>query len=114
MIVLPEGHLTPVARHGLEVLVDLSRLLPAPAGLGAVEIELTDEGSPDLRAPFLVVDGRVRVSRALLTTVGEIVSATAEQGSAERDRLGRVSSSANALVMQGLDGPVVISSLAAR
>ena len=52
--------------------------------------------------------------RALLTTVGEIVSAKAEQGSTARDRLGRVPSSANALVVQGLEGTPVISILAAR
>jgi hypothetical protein len=117
MIVLPEGHLTPVARHGLQVLIDLSRLLPAPAGLGAVGIELTDEGDGSLRdlgAPFRVVDGRVRIPRPLLTNIGEIVSAKAEQVSTARDRLGRVPTGANALVLQGLDGTPVISFLAAQ
>lgn len=100
MIVLPEQGLTSLERHGLDVLVDCSRLLPAPAGLGATRIEVAEGGPPGvdgLRHDPVVTDGALRIPRDLLRTVGDLVSAGAEQRTAERDRLGRVPSAVNAL-----------------
>lgn len=117
MIVLPEAALTPMERHGLAVLVDLSRLLPAAEGLGALRITIVDgrsseaarlEGEPAFRGDELLLD------RALLATIGRIVSAEAEQVTRERDRLGRVPSTANALVGAGTSATPVVSRYAAR
>ena len=67
MIVLPEQDLTPIERHGLDVLVDLSRLLPAPASTGAVHLAVVDGGDEGLQAideTPVVVDGRLTLPRA--------------------------------------------------
>ena len=112
MIVLPEQDLTPIERHGLDVLVDLSRLLPAPASTGAVHLAVVDGGDEGLQAideTPVVVDGRLTLPRALLATIGAFVAAAAEQRSPLRDRLGRVPSSANALVSGGVAGSPLLS-----
>lgn len=117
MIVLPEEGLAPLERHGLEVLIDLARLLPAPSGLGALRVELVDGGAPgvqrlaeepEIRGDALVLD------RALLATIGRVVSAEAEQATPHRDTLGRVPSRANALVAEGRSGTPVLSQFALR
>lgn len=117
MIVLPEAGLSPLERHGLDVLVDLARLLPAPPGLGALRVEVLDGGTPG--AKRLAEEPEVRgdalyLDRALLATVGRIVSAEAEQVTRDRDRLGRVPSHANALVADGRSGTPVVSAFASR
>ncbi|MEP6744644.1 MAG: hypothetical protein ABJB33_04045 [Gemmatimonadota bacterium] len=115
MIVLPEQGLTPTERHGLDVLVDLSRLLPAPPGMGAVRLEIV-EGGPvgvaALSAEPVAADGRLLLPRRVLAAIGEIVSAAAEQLTPERDRLGRVPTSANLLIGAGAADTPVVSRLA--
>ncbi len=112
MIVLPEQGLTPLERHGLDVLVDLSRLLPAPASLGAMRLEVV-EGGPlgltGLREQPVVVEGALRVPRNLLRAIGNLVTAAAEQATTERDPLGRVPSSVNAMVMGGVAEEPLVS-----
>lgn len=117
MIVLPEQRLTPIERHGLDLLVDLSRLLPAPSGLGALRLAVVEggpEGVTALQEEPVAADGSLSVRRAALAAAGAIASATAEQGTARRDRLGRVPSDANVLVAAGLAERPVLSQWAQR
>ena len=57
-------------------------------------------------------DGRVVVPRDVLAIVAGIAGAVEEQGSAERDKFGRVPSRANPLVAQGLEREPVVSQAA--
>lgn len=117
MIVLPESGLPPLERHGLDVLIDLSRLLPASGGLGALRIEIVEGGAPGIQR--LAEEPEIRgdvvfLDRALLATIGRVVSAEAEQVTQDRDPLGRVPSRANALVAEGRSGTPAVSQLAVR
>ena len=117
MIVLPEGRLDPLLRHGLDVLVDLSRLLPAPPASGAMRLAIADqggEGPAALQEPIAASEGRVVITRGTLRAIGELVTAGAERETTERDRLGRIPTGANALVAAGLEGTPVISTFASR
>ena len=112
MIVLPEQGLTPLERHGLDVLVDLSCLLPAPAALGAMRIEVVEDGPMGLagfREDPVVADGALRLPRNLLRTIGDLVTAAAEQGTTQRDPLGRVPSSVNEMVAGGVAEEPLVS-----
>ena len=112
MIVLPEQGLTPLERHGLDVLVDLSCLLPAPAALGAMPLAVV-EGGPTglaaLREDPTVAEGALRIPRNTLRAIGDLVTAAAEQGTTQRDRLGRVPSSVNEMVASGISDQPLIS-----
>lgn len=117
MIVLPGAGLSPLERHGLEVLIDLSRLLPAPDGLGALRVEIVDGGTPGVQR--LADEPEIRgdalcLDRALLATIGRVVSAEAEQVTTLRDRLGRVPSRANVLVAEERSATPVLSAFAFR
>jgi hypothetical protein len=115
VIQLPTEGLTPVERHGLALLVDLSRVLPAPAAAATVRLDLVAGGSEGLEAladePG-IDDGVIRVTRNAVRTFGEIGGMVAEQRASERDRLGRVPSSANPLVQAWREREPVLSTYA--
>src|SRR5258705_3972179 len=108
MILLPPvGSVSGIERYGLDLLVDLSRLLPVGTGVSgdAVRVEIADRGpdSPSLRECIdhnwymERSDGAVTVPRAVLGLVGAVAGAAAEQASTKRDRHGRVPPSENPL-----------------
>ncbi len=117
MILLPAEGLGPIERYGLALLIDLSRVLPASEGAASVRVELVDGGRKGIAAldeDPIATNGVVRVSRAVLRAFGGTGGLVDEQWSKERDRLGRVPSSANALVQEGREGDPVLSRYAAR
>src|SRR5687768_3618180 len=95
--VTPE-RLSPAERYGLEVLIDLSRLLVAErtecelVRLTVVERQSAGSAAADLSpmAALERADGEVRVTTAALRGVAEIAGAAFEQRSAAADRHGRV------------------------
>src|SRR5437762_6894891 len=120
MIQLP--HATSCAgieRFGLDRLVDLSRLLPAPAlePYDLVRLQVSDRGpsTSGLRDCmshgwyFERSDGMVTIPRNVLSRIGEVAGAVAEQHSTQRDRHGRVPPSENALAADRLEQEPVIS-----
>ncbi len=114
MIKLPEARLSAAEHFALNMLVDLSRLVPAAATLDVVRLELSEEVPRELRGWMAAgwgidfADGVVRVPRALLQTVIDVAGAGAEQRATERDRYSRVPSSANPLVHEELEREPVI------
>jgi hypothetical protein len=114
VIKLPEGGLSPAERFALDVLVDLARLVPAAPALDVVRLELIEQAPRDLRGWMAagwgidVADGVVRLPRAVLRAVIDVAGAAAEQRVTERDRYGRVPSSANPLVREELEREPVI------
>lgn len=109
----PATALTSAERFGLELLVDLARLVPMedPAA-DVVQLEITDRVGRTDRASDLHSlaagrwgmepgDGVVRIARAALSVVTEVAGAAAEQRSIARDRHERVPSGENALVAAG-------------
>ncbi|HET7623351.1 MAG TPA: hypothetical protein VFK39_15705 [Gemmatimonadaceae bacterium] len=114
----PVVALTAAERFGLELLVDLSRLVPmedAAADVVAVEVVDGGERTPDLRSlaaggwGMEPGDGVVRVPRTALAMVTEIAGAAAEQRSEARDPHDRVPSAENALAAAGLEREPVVS-----
>lgn len=99
--------LTPRERYGLEVLIDLSRLLVVEnpeadvarvavgAGTGSLDRHLRQ--GPD----FERESGRVRLPRTLLGHVTDVAGAALEQASPATDRHGRVPAELNPLVQTG-------------
>jgi hypothetical protein len=123
MIRLPgtEG-LPPADRRALTLLTDLARLLPvSDAAADIVTLDLTDRPAafPSLRAwqaahwGIEAGDGVVRLARAALAVVTDLVTAERERRSAARDRFGRVPSPANALVAEGFEREPLVSQAAA-
>ena len=123
MIALPvdAGALPPLARYGLDVLVDLSRLLPAPEHAGAVRLRVHDGGSgvtpaaTDL-AGWMARDwtlrpgeGELSVHADALAVLGAVAGMADEQRSTARDRFDRVPSSENRLVRTSLERQAVVS-----
>lgn len=114
MIKLPEARLSAAEHFALDMLVDLSRLVPAAAALDVVRLELSEEAPRELRGWMAagwgieVADGIVRVPRAVLQAVIDVAGAAAEQRATERDRYSRVPSSANPLVREELEREPVI------
>lgn len=112
--------LLPSERHGLEVLIDLSRLLPVEqAECDLVRLTLTERSSAgsaaaDLspQAAFERADGEVRVSLASLRAVTEVAGGAFEQRSTRTDRHGRVLAAENPLVAAGQSRRPVVSVLA--
>jgi hypothetical protein len=109
-------------RFGLELLVDLARLVPVedPAA-DVVAIEVVESPTRGESVRTLAArkwgieagDGVVRLPRAALEVAAEVAGAVAEQRSGARDRHDRVPSAENALVAAGLEREPVVS-LAAR
>jgi hypothetical protein len=117
--VTPE-RLSPAERYGLEVLIDLSRLLVAErtecelVRLTVVERQSAGSAAADLSpmAALERADGEVRVTTAALRGVAEIAGAAFEQRSAAADRHGRVPAAENPLVAAGQSRRPVVSLLA--
>jgi hypothetical protein len=118
----PSAALTNAQRYGLELLVDLARLVPMedPAA-DVVAIEVVDGSQRGLDLREVAArgwgvepgDGVVRVPRAALDLVTEVAGAAAEQRNDARDRHDRVPSAENVLVAAGVEREPVVS-LAAR
>ena len=119
MITLPDRTtLHSLERFGLDVLVDLScfpEVENASADVVRLEITEREPNVTDLRAAATQQwyiersDGAVTVPRAVLRRLGEIAAGVAEQRSTVRDRFGRVPSSENVLVQQGLTAEPVVA-----
>src|SRR5579863_6183012 len=102
---------TPTGPAGpLDILVDQSRVLVVddPAA-DVVTLRVDDTpGAPE----YAVSDGTVAIARSLLARVADIAGAEAESRATARDRYGRVPSSANPLVADGLERRPVITEAA--
>lgn len=115
MIRWPATALTSAEHFGLELLVDLARLVPMEDASADVVQLVATEGACDLRAlasrkwGMEPGDGEVRIPRSALVMVTELAGAAAEQRSLARDRHDRVPSAENALVEAGLERDPVVS-----
>jgi hypothetical protein len=105
----------------LLLLTELARLIPVTdPSADVVRIEVADRPESfvslgEWRAAGWGIepgDGVVRIARAGLHLVGEVVSAAAEIWTTARDRFDRVPASANALVAAGLEREPVVSQMA--
>jgi hypothetical protein len=130
-IVVGSPPLSPVEQYGLDVVVDLSRLLvvaeagPGAEAANAVGIVSLMVGPPPaaghagaavslLAAAITVADGSVTVPRALLRAVADVAGAGIEQRSSGRDRYNRVPSADNPVVAAGVEREPVVSIAGAR
>jgi hypothetical protein len=112
--------LGPNERYGLEVLIDLSRLLIAEQAecplvrVGVVERRSAGSAAADLspKAALELGDGEIRVTTAALRGIAEIAGGALEQRSNASDRHGRVPSTENPLVAAGQSRRPVVSILA--
>jgi hypothetical protein len=116
---VPPGRLRPAESFGLDVLIDLSRLLVAQqAECDVVRLTVMDrpysELPPHDLAPAVALErahGEVRVSTAALYAVAEIAGGATEQRSGAVDRHGRVPAEENPLVATGRFRQPVVSML---
>lgn len=113
------SRLSPSRRFGLEVLVDLSRLIPVSDPAAAAPRLTVVEEAADLAAVLRSPEGAFRlqgdevvIPDGLLDHVVAVVAAMAEQRSTASDRHGRVPASANVLVSHGLQSEPVVSRVA--
>jgi hypothetical protein len=112
--------LRPDERYGLEVLVDLSRLLVAEQAdcdlvrLTVVQRESAGAAAADLspQAGLLRGEGEVQVTTAALRGVAEVAGGAFEQRNAATDRHGRVLAAENPLVAAGQSRRPIVSLLA--
>jgi hypothetical protein len=112
--------LGPAERYGLDLLIDLSRLLPVEqTECDVVRLTVTERPSSGSAAADLsshaAIDrgeGEVRVSLAALRAVAEVAGGAIEQRSRTVDRHGRVPSAENPLVAAGQSRRPVVSQLA--
>ena len=112
--------LPPAERYGLDVLLDLSRLLVAEqSDVDLVRLTIGDRGTAgsaaaDLspRAALERLNGEVQVSIGALRAVAEVAGGAIEQRSKATDRHGRVPASDNPLVAAGQSRRPVVSLLA--
>src|SRR5690349_4518382 len=108
---LPLG---PVEQFGLDVLLDLSRLLRFTGDGDVVRLRVSS-GQASLddliasRWPLDRAPGVVTVPGGALRLVAEIAGAAAEQRSSTRDRYGRVPSSINVLAAAGTEREPILS-----
>jgi hypothetical protein len=117
--VTPE-RLGPSERYGLDVLIDLSRLLLVERAecelvrLSVVDRDSAGSAAADL-SPMAALergDGEVRITTAALRGVAEVAGGAAEQRSRAKDRHGRVPAAENPLVAGGQSRRPVVSLLA--
>jgi hypothetical protein len=115
-----QNRLRPSERFGLDLLLDLSRLLVAEqSDCDLVRLTLLERGSAGSAAadvsPHAALErgeGEVRVTLAALQGIAEIAGGAAEQRSTARDRHGRVPPAENPLVASGQSRQPVVSKLA--
>ena len=109
-------------QRSLTLLTDLARLIPvADPQADVVTLELSDrpERFDGLRSwqsggwGITTADGVVRLARAGLRLVTEVVAAARERRGRVRDRFDRVPSDENALVAEGLEREPLVSQAAA-
>jgi hypothetical protein len=120
LVDIARDRLGPGERYGLDVLIDLSRLLVAErADCDLVRLKVVERGSAgsaaaDLssRAALELGDGVVHVTTAALRGVTEVAGGAIEQRSTATDRHGRVPASENPLVAAGQSRRPVVSILA--
>jgi len=110
--------LTPAERYGLDLLIDLARLVPvADAAADVVRIEVVDGHGGQADLPTCLRrgwdlgrgDGVVRLPRTTLRWMTDLAGAGAEHRATARDGHGRVPSSENALVAHGVEQTPVVS-----
>src|SRR5436190_1213997 len=120
-IATPVQRLRADERFGLEVLIDLTRLLPVDdpaADVVRLELDDTPGAGEDLRAflagrvPVATGEGELRLPRWTLRHVTAVAGAEVEQRSPERDRFDRVPAAANPLVEARRERHPVVSQLA--
>jgi hypothetical protein len=119
LVDVARDQLRPAERFGLEVLVDLSRLLVAErADCDLVRLTVVGRGSAGSAAADLSShaalergDGEVRVTAAALRGVAEVAGGASEQRSTAADRHGRVPATENPLVAAGQSRKPVVSLL---
>jgi hypothetical protein len=107
------------ARFGLELLIDVSRLLVVQlAECELVRLTVVDRPSAGSAAADLSAhaaleraNGEIRVSLAALRAVAEVAGGAIEQRSTARDRHGRVPSTENPLVAAGQSRRPIVSLL---
>jgi hypothetical protein len=119
VITLPDRtSLHSLERFALDVLVDLSCLPEVEAASAdVVRLEITEQDPNviDLRAAATQQwyikrgDGALTVPRTVLRRLGEIAAGAAEQRSTVRDRFGRVPSTENVLLQQGIAGDPIVA-----
>jgi hypothetical protein len=115
----PRDRLLPSERFGLDLLLDLSRLLVVDrADCDLVRLTVVEHdiggGPVAALAPEKALErgeGEVRVTTAALRAITEIAGAAAEQRSPATDRHGRVPPSENSLVAAGRSRDPVVSLL---
>ena len=112
--------LAPRQRYGLEVLVDLSRLLVvADPAADVVRLEVVEARASSLdhllqhEIPLEPGDGVVRVGRPALEGITALAGAAVEQESTAADRHGRVPTAANPSVRAGKDRDPIVQRWAA-
>jgi hypothetical protein len=118
LINAPES-LRPSERYGLDLLIDLSRVLVAQlAECDLVRLTVFNRSSAGSAAADLSShaalergDGEVRVSTAALRAVAEVAGGAIEQRCTARDRHGRVPSAENPLVAAGQSRRPIVSLL---
>lgn len=94
--------LTPLERYALSLLLDGSGLLQVTDPAAPVVELVVAAGQGTGAADSLVTgDGRITLSRAMLSMLGDLAGAVAEQEATAADRHGRVPSSANPQVVAG-------------
>lgn len=107
-------------QFGLELLLDLSRILRCDTIGDVVRLRITDEDAISIQAcvsnrwMLHRADGIVSVPRGVLRLVTKIAGAEEEQRSERRDRFGRVPPECNALVSNRLERSPVVSQAAAE
>lgn len=112
--------LRPTERYGLDVLIDLSRLLVAEnADCEVVRLTVIDRSSAGSAAADLSpqaalerTDGKVGIGLASLRAVAEVAGGAIEQRSTASDRHSRVPSAENPLVAAGQSRRPMVSLLA--
>ncbi len=117
--VAPE-RLRPAERFGLDVLIDLSRLLVAErADCDIVRLTVIDRPYSEMPVADLLpsaalerAHGEVRVTTAALLAVAEVAGGAIEQRSGAVDRHGRVPAEENPLVAAGQSRKPLVSILA--
>lgn len=116
---IPAGRLRPAEKFGLDVLIDLSRLLVAESAecdvvrLTVIDRPCAEAPATDL-APSLALErakGEVRISTAALFAVAEVAGGATEQRSGAVDRHGRVPAEENPLVVSGRSREPLVSLL---
>ncbi|MEA2723148.1 MAG: hypothetical protein QOH59_919 [Gemmatimonadales bacterium] len=120
LIDVAADRLSAAERFGLDVLVDLSRLLVAQrAECDLVRLVVIDRASAGSAAADLSTqaalergDGEVRITTAALRAVAEVAGGAIEQRSTVTDRHGRVPATENPLVVAGQSRKPVVSQLA--